>query len=388
VYLTGLGDFNQPFFWVNMSQAFSNAFISKISAQNAPALGYGPLSLTFGTLAIGMTSQPQTLNLANLGSATLHLNSIVVGGGGFAQSSGTTCGTTLGAWAQCTYPVTFTPQSTSPATGMVTITDNSSGSPHVIPLLGEGAVAALVLNPTSLSFPSTAVGHSSQAETITLTNDVNQAIAVSHIAVSGDFAETNNCGSTVPAGQKCTISVTFIPTAVGVRNGTLTITDNASNSPQTVPVSGTGGTGTLNLQLAQGQSSSATVQAGQTATYHLSLGAGGVSGMATLSCSGAPSGATCSVPASMNVPAGTATPFTVSVTTASGMMAMLHSAWPLRWFGAAIFLCLLISPGGAAAGDGRGAMLGPASRCYSSPCSAPVVAALITTAVLRQGATS
>jgi len=56
----------------------------------------------------------------------------------------------------------------------------------------------------------------------------------------GDFGQTNNCGASVAAGGSCTINVTFTPTATGSRSATLTVTDNASNSPQTAGVSGTG----------------------------------------------------------------------------------------------------------------------------------------------------
>src|SRR5256885_16904400 len=59
----------------------------------------------------------------------------------------------------------------------------------------------------------------------------------------GDFGQTNNCPlspSTLAANGTCTINVTFSPTATGSRSATLTVTDNASNSPQTAGVSGTG----------------------------------------------------------------------------------------------------------------------------------------------------
>jgi len=58
-----------------------------------------------------------------------------------------------------------------------------------------------------------------------------------------DFAQkivANSCGATVAAGASCLIKVTFTPTQVGVRNGTLSVFDNAPGSPQTVSLSGTG----------------------------------------------------------------------------------------------------------------------------------------------------
>jgi len=66
---------------------------------------------------------------------------------------------------------------------------------------------------------------------------------ISSVAASGDFAVktvAKSCGATVAAGKSCSIDVTFTPTQLGARTGTLTITDNAANSPQTVALSGTG----------------------------------------------------------------------------------------------------------------------------------------------------
>src|SRR5260221_9977580 len=71
------------------------------------------------------------------------------------------------------------------------------------------------------------------------------------IAIGGstktDFAQSNTCGSRVDAGKSCTISVTFTPIAVGARAGTVTITDNAAGSPQTLTLSGTGTSAVVSL---------------------------------------------------------------------------------------------------------------------------------------------
>jgi hypothetical protein len=452
VYVSGVPQYNagQPFFQVNNTQPDTGAILSKISAENAPALGYSPPTIAFGFQPVGVTSPPQTLNLQDAGSATLDLNNIAVTGPGFAPDPGnSTCAATVAAWAICTYSVTFTPVNGNPATGAITITDNSLGSPHVIQLTGQGALPAVTLNPPSLSFPDTVVGQSSSAMAVTMTNTGHATLTISHISISGDFSETNTCGSSLSAGQNCSISVIFTPTALGARSGAVTIADNASNSPQMVPLSGTGvsatpvvtlnptslsfpdtivgqsssamavtmtntghatlsisrssfsgdfsqtntcggslsagqncsinviftptalgarsgsvmiadnasnspqmiplsGTGisgSLNLGPAHGGSTSATVQAGQPVGYQLSIGGVGFSGTASLSCTGAPTGATCSVPASMNISAIVATPFNVSVTTTSRTMSMLHPGnLRSRWLWATSLLCLVILP--------------------------------------------
>jgi hypothetical protein len=84
------------------------------------------------------------------------------------------------------------------------------------------------------------VGVASAPQTVTVTNSGTAELTFSSIAVSSGFSQTNNCGTGIAASGGCTISVTFTPTAPGTVAGTLTITDNASGSPQTVALSGTG----------------------------------------------------------------------------------------------------------------------------------------------------
>ena len=88
------------------------------------------------------------------------------------------------------------------------------------------------VSPTSLTFTSQTVGTTSGSQGVTLTNTGTASLSISGISASGDFGETNNCGSSLAAGGNCNISVTFSPTGSGTRTGTLSITDNASGSPQ------------------------------------------------------------------------------------------------------------------------------------------------------------
>src|SRR5207245_813276 len=64
--------------------------------------------------------------------------------------------------------------------------------------------------------------------------------SISSIGASGDFEVTDNCNSSLPAGESCTIRVAFSPSAKGVLTGAVTITDDAANSPQTIALTGTG----------------------------------------------------------------------------------------------------------------------------------------------------
>lgn len=70
---------------------------------------------------------------------------------------------------------------------------------------------------------------------ITLKNGQSTAITVTSIVTSlSDYTQTNTCASTLSAGKSCTISVTFTPSTLGSRIGTLIVTDSGTSNPQTV----------------------------------------------------------------------------------------------------------------------------------------------------------
>lgn len=106
---------------------------------------------------------------------------------------------------------------------------------------GGGGTPAVTLAPTSLKFAATVLNTTTAGKVVTLTNTGTGTLNINSITVSGDFhIKSNTCGSTVAASGSCKVTVTFTPTAIGNRTGTLTLNDNAANSPQTVPLSGTG----------------------------------------------------------------------------------------------------------------------------------------------------
>jgi hypothetical protein len=106
---------------------------------------------------------------------------------------------------------------------------------------GGGGGPTVTLSVTSLAFGKRVLGTTSPAKVVKLTNTGTATLNITSITASGDFAiSANTCGSTVNAGASCNVSVTFTPTAIGLRTGTLTFTDNAPTNPQTVKLQGTG----------------------------------------------------------------------------------------------------------------------------------------------------
>jgi hypothetical protein len=136
------------------------------------------------------------------------------------------------------------------AAGSHTITAAYSGdknfNPHTGAALTQTVISGplVVLNPTSVNFGSQNVGPGNQGVLVNLTNTGVATLTISSIAITGpdasDFSQNNLCGSSLAPGFACTISVIFSPTTTGVRTASLSITDNAPGSPQTVSLTGTG----------------------------------------------------------------------------------------------------------------------------------------------------
>lgn len=214
-----------------------DGFVSKIGTAAASAVSISPSLVQFSIRPVGSMSQPNSSLLRDMGSAALTISSITTTGD---FSVDNTCGSSVAAASTCTFTVTFSPTQPGPRFGSIMIEDDGAGSPHFINLVGNGATAVADLVPASLTFPSLQINQTSSAQSATLTNNGNATLVISSIQISGDYAQTNNCPSSLGIGSSCQVQVTFTPTAGGARNGMLSITDNAPGSPHTVSLSGSG----------------------------------------------------------------------------------------------------------------------------------------------------
>jgi hypothetical protein len=124
----------------------------------------------------------------------------------------------------------------------------------VLSAFGPDATTPPVVNvsPISLTFASQAVGTTSNSQSLTFTfpNGPVNKLATS---IMGDYSYTTTCGTLQAQGSSCTAAITFAPTAAGARNGTFTITSNASNSTLNVPLTGTGTAPSVTLTPANAQ---------------------------------------------------------------------------------------------------------------------------------------
>ncbi|MGA2807671.1 MAG: choice-of-anchor D domain-containing protein [Terracidiphilus sp.] len=213
----------------------------------APAVSLYPTSLTL-TQFIGLSITSPAITLSNTGTADLSISQISVTGA-FVQTN--TCGATVAVGASCTISVTFTPAAVLMVTGSVIISDNAADSPEFVRLNGVGRVplSSPTLSASALAFPSQVERTTSAAQTLTLTNDTSQPIAIVKVKAPVNFASTNNCGTWVAFGASCTFTVTFTPTTSGLLSGSLSIQTSVSTTAQTVALSGTGYTLGPNVSL-------------------------------------------------------------------------------------------------------------------------------------------
>ena len=219
-----------------------------------PIATVSPQALTFGSQNLGVAGTPQPVTVSNPGNASLSISSFSLAGANpadFSVQNG--CGTTLAANAKCTVQVTFQPIAVGSRSASLLLQTNAG--PQSVALSGTGfGTPQAILSATSLSFGGVNLGAASPAQSITLSNTQGTAaLSITSITLAGanvgDFTIPNSCNGSIAAGASCSISIQFSPSALGPRQATLAITDNANPSPQIVVLTGTGGTGSQALEI-------------------------------------------------------------------------------------------------------------------------------------------
>jgi hypothetical protein len=211
------------------------------TATGSPTLGFSPASISFGNQAFGTSTAAVPITVTNTGTSAVAISSIVVTGNNtFAFPESNNCPSSLAAGNKCTINVSFAPSTSGSFSAAVVVTSNASGSPMSISLSGTG-IAPVTLSASSIAFGLVLTGSSKTASPIKLTNEMSVPLTGINVAVSGAaFSQTNTCGVSLAAGAQCTVTATFAPTASGTQSGTVSITDSAANSPQTITLQGSG----------------------------------------------------------------------------------------------------------------------------------------------------
>jgi len=215
-----------------------------------PIAQFNPASISFGSLTIGQASSAMTLTITSIGGQALSLNSIAITGANSSDFAitGDTCHAPVALMpnSSCSELIMFTPSAIGARSAAITLTDNASPPTQSAPLSGTGLAPApaVTLIPGSLNFGNVTEGTSPQ-QSISVQNSGTATLHITSVAISGananDYSSSSpTCTSPIAVNSSCTVIVTFTPLASGVRSATLTLTDDAPNSPQTVALNGTG----------------------------------------------------------------------------------------------------------------------------------------------------
>lgn len=201
------------------------------------ALKISPSPFHFaGVVQLGSTAK-ETFAVKNVSGASVSVSSVAVTPSG-PYSQTTSCTKSLAPQQSCNITVMLKPTVSGNNPGTLVVVDTSAGGPETVPL--TATVSAVKVVPSSLTFPAQAVGTTSAARTISVTNTGDAALTIPRISADSSFSETNTCGSSLDSQASCTISVTFSPGQKGPFSGVVRIFDNDNTSPQQIKVSGTG----------------------------------------------------------------------------------------------------------------------------------------------------
>src|SRR5581483_343197 len=217
----------------------------------AAAATVSPTSVSWASVSVGGIGAQKTVTLNNSSGSAITISSISITGADpedfdiFSKS----CSSSLAANASCTANITFTPKASGTRTATLDFNDSASPSPQTAALSGyapggssAGSGTASV-SPTSLSWASVTVGGIGAQKAATLTNSGSTSISISSVTLTGanpgDYRiYSNTCTGTLAAGGSCSAKVAFAPTTGGTRTASLAFNDSASNSPQSVALSG------------------------------------------------------------------------------------------------------------------------------------------------------
>ena len=196
---------------------------------------------------VNAPAPPAIVTLTNNGDGLLHITSIALDSGtdsGFGQSNN--CPLVLTAHSSCQITISLSQigaDDKKARSGTLTVKDDaggngsSGGSTQSVPLTGSLAQSAASFSSQSLLFTQN-LGSNSGSETIRLVNTGQAPLHLSAIREDGDFSQSNNCPIVLAPGAGCGITITFVPSTLGERDGYIVVADDSLDSPQRIQVMG------------------------------------------------------------------------------------------------------------------------------------------------------
>lgn len=210
-------------------------------AAAAAKISLTPASLSFGAQAILSSSATQKLTLSNTGTAEFNLGPLLPSGKDpfdFTVKHG--CGKTLAAGKSCEISVTFSPRTPGDKAGAVVISGAAIGAPATARFTGSANGPRLATSAPRIAFEEQAVGSSSAAKTVKVSNQGNAALSFTKITLAGpdatQFVQTNTCSSALAPGADCNISIVYKPTTDSPKLAVLSLEGNFASAAAIVGI--------------------------------------------------------------------------------------------------------------------------------------------------------
>jgi Domain of unknown function (DUF1929)/Bacterial Ig-like domain (group 2) len=208
-------------------------------AQSGPAVSLSLTSLPYPATFVGSTTASKAVQLTNLGTTPVTINSVTAGAD-YAVTSNT-CGAQL-APGSCTINVAFKPTTGGQLNEFLTINDSDSSSPQTVALSGLGK--ALKASVGVLNMGTHPIGVSGTPLPVTLTNLGTAPINISSITYSNpqfsQYSPSSTCGVSLPGVSACQVFSVFTPNAAGTQTGSLAVVDSDPSSPTMINLTGAG----------------------------------------------------------------------------------------------------------------------------------------------------
>jgi len=285
---------------------------------NTGTIAPSSASLAFGSVVVGSTST-QNLSLTNTGTEAVNISQATISGTGFSVVGSSPSGS-IAAGQGVTVQIQFAPTSTGAASGSFSLVSDASNSTVSISLAGTGAQAGLAVSPSSVSFGSVSVGQSS-SQSVNLTNTGSTSVVVNLATVAGSGFGVSGLSlpTTINAGQTLPFTVQFTPASASSVTGSITFTDTAGNSPQTLSLTGTGVSGNASLKANPLNVAFGNIVVGTNGKQTVTLSNTGTTSETITQVSASGTGFSVSGLATpLNLPAGNNTSFTVQFAPTTG----------------------------------------------------------------------
>ena len=217
-----------------------HAFVTKFDLSVAAAGACASPSSLFFYSEVNRNSPAQVVTLTNCGNAALDASQVAVTGP-FKQSN--TCHAAVQPGLSCTVSVIFHGTARGSFPGTLSISDNAPITPLVLQMSGQAVAPVVQFENNPLQVDDQLVGQTGLPDPELVFNQGDFELQISSVTISdtADFTvNKKGCNAAVQPQSLCLITVTFHPTVAGPITATMTVTDNALDSPETVTVMGNG----------------------------------------------------------------------------------------------------------------------------------------------------